>query len=333
MKLKGVNYGPILCAVGARGFHKEGYWWHWIWMLIGLTWSKTGFIAKTMTLEKRDGTPDENGKLGKNGNMELKSDGVSLKEWLPKAIWVQMVIGGAILNVLGLPNFGIRFYLEKKILQNFQEPFGLSIMAVGNNATEQIKKICLVVISYTFNAPFYVEINFGCPNTGEDPIKHLENIISQLKVAREILSSDIPIVANFNALIDINTLKAIEKYVDGYKIGNSIPAGSTDNVKWKNYNVKVIDGVVSSPLTDRDMPGAGGLSGKECFPITVEKVKEMREAKIEKPICAGNGIRSKADVIELKQAGADSCFIGSVALTQPWAMRSIIREAHKQFSV
>lgn len=86
--------GRVFCAPGARGFYGEGYPFHRTSRRFGMTWDRTGFAAKTTTVEKRA------------GNLPLKDDGVTPRELIPRCIVVKW-LSGHVLNAVGLSGPGV----------------------------------------------------------------------------------------------------------------------------------------------------------------------------------------------------------------------------------
>ncbi len=326
MELRGIDFGPIACAVGAMGFYGEGYPFHKTFRYIpGFNWDGFTLAAKTLTLHRRSGKNEE------PGNMPLMDDGLTPEETFPKCIWVERWPGGHMLNCVGLANFGIEFYLQRGYYQRLKKPYFISIMDMDpKNAVLEIRQMCQLLVRYLGNQEgsiYAVQINCACPNTGKEASTKPIELIEKLRVAREILGDHIPILANFNALVSLNTLIAIDAFVDAYWIGNTIPAGNeifSEQVWKRRFNVRRENGEWKSPLTDRGMPMAGGLSGPMCLEVTHGKVLEMyKSLSITKPIVAGNGIRSVDDIEELYDAGASMVFVGSAGVTKPWALNSL----------
>jgi dihydroorotate dehydrogenase len=135
----------------------------------------------------------------------------------------------------------------------------------------------------------------------------------------------IPIVVNFNPVVpgQIMLTAADHPACDALWIANTIPWGDP-SVDWQ-----AVYKSTESPLKRRGLPVPGGLSGPACLPVTIDKIKEARGLDIVKPIVAGNGIQSPADVQAVRQAGADAVAIGIVGLVRPWRMRRIIRAANR----
>jgi len=50
MILRGIEFGNVFNASGARGFFGEGYVYHRLWRPFGLSYDGSTFVAKTTTL-------------------------------------------------------------------------------------------------------------------------------------------------------------------------------------------------------------------------------------------------------------------------------------------
>jgi dihydroorotate dehydrogenase len=84
-----------------------------------------------------------------------------------------------------------------------------------------------------------------------------------------------------------------------------------------------------SPLEERGF-SAGGLGGAPLLPLVADWVKRVRVAGFTKHINAGGGVLCANDVDTLADAGADSVFLGSIAMLRGWRVRSAIKRAHKR---
>ena len=103
-------------------------------------------------------------------------------------------------------------------------------------------------------------------------------------------------------------------------ISNTIPWGTMpDRINWKK-----LFGSATSPL---EKFGGGGLSGAPLLPLVFEWVTNARAAGLTCPLNAGGGILAPNDAEALFDAGADSVFIGSMAILRPWRVRATIRHA------
>lgn len=308
LKFGSTLFGSVFCATGARGFYGEGYPFHKFSRLAGMNWEGSGFSAKTMTL------------LHCPGNMPLKNNGVTPREFYPRCIWVNLRTG-EMMNAVGLSNFGMDFYLKLGHYQEITKPFSLSFMLRAEDASgreAEVREICRRLKPYlkSFRAPVMVHWNFGCPNSGHNLQEFYGEICSLMEIARAELGGT-PILINTNALMPTPVFQEAARIVDGFVIGNTIPYKSTDQIDWSRYGD-------TSPIRRRGIQADGGLSSPKCLPLTIAKVQELRDSGIYKPIIAGNGIRTRSDVDTLFVAGADAIFVGSLAVVRPYALSAII---------
>ncbi len=338
-----IVYAPIFCAPGGRGFFGEGYPWHRYAKFLGMTWKRTSFAAKTVTLEPT------------KGNMPLKKDGLTPKEFKPKCIEVYPY-SGHLVNAVGLSNAGLKRLSKDGRWQDFPTNFMLSFMPQGNDLQEKVENARKFVRAFIdfflrnhFRSQFALQVNCACPNTKTDTaclLSEAEEILGCFEPLREL---GIPIVANFNPLVPVETIRRTEPFCDAFWIANTVPWGqAADRIDWRKFARSVTrrdehgfakevvpvdkNGLPVSPLILRGMPAAGGLSGPDCLPITIDTLRKIRSAGISAPIVAGNGIQCGEDVRKVADAGASAVAISSVALLRPHRMRGIIRTAHEVFS-
>lgn len=317
LTLRGVNYGSIFCAPGARGFFGEGYPYHRIAGPLGMTWEGTGFVSKTIVYPPRA------------GNMPFRGDRLTPRELLvPRSIVVKP-FSGHVLNAVGLSGPGAEWALATGRWQVITEPFMISFMSVAATAderlreTEQFVKLLRRYLPQ-FQAPVAVQFNRACPNTGHPPDEFYAETYAQLDLFGTL---GISIVVNYNPAVPGEVLKstAEHKACEALWVANTFPWGDP-RINWE-----AIFGSLESPLSRRNLPvpGGGGLSGPVCLPHTIERVIEARRLGITKPIVAGNGVQRASDVRTLRRAGADAVAIGVVAMVRPWRMRSIIAAANR----
>lgn len=318
LTLRGTDFGNIFCAPGARGFFGEGYPYHRLARMLGMTWRRTGFVSKTIVYPPRA------------GNMPFRQDMLTPKERLvPRSIVVKPG-SGHVLNAVGLSGPGAEWALRTGRWQKRTDPFMISFMSVAADPEERLAETKLFVELLgrhlrEFKAPFAVQANRACPNTGHPPDEFYAETDEMLDLLGGL---GIPVVVNYNPTVPGEVMRATADHeaCDALWIGNTIPWGDT-RINWE-----AIFGGLESPLARRDLPvpGGGGLSGPSCLPHTIERVIEARHLGVTKPIVAGNGIQRSSDVRTLRRAGADAVAIGVVAMVRPWRMRSIISAATAQ---
>lgn len=323
LKLQDTDFGSVFCATGARGFYGEGYPFHRAWRYFGMDWTDTGFAGKTLTLLPRRGSEHN-----EPGNMPLKDDGVTPKEFSPRCIWVDFR-RGEMLNAVGLSNFGAKFYFDSGQYHKFERPFFISFMCMANDTAgreAELREFCQLFKRYLpFRAPVALQLNFGCPNAKHDLAKFYAEICRLCELAKSLLG--IPVVVNCNALMPTNILIEVARVADALWIGNTIPfndPATRDRIDWERFGDE-------SPLLRRGISTGGGLSSHTCLPFTISKVAQLRDSGVNTPIISGNGIRNPSDIFDLAKVGTDAAFIGSLAVVRPWNMQSVVRTAWQEF--
>lgn len=318
MKLRGINFGPVLGASGVQSFFGEGYPFHKVtnpFGLFGDLFKGVTFVAKTTTLNKRE------------GNMPLKKDGITPREMKPDCIRVNFP-EGVVLNSVGLSGPGAEALFEDGRWQERTEPFFLSFMSLGSTAEERLedlKSFLILLRKYMplFKAPIGLQKNELCPNVGQK-ISWSE-LIDESRIGLEMAAElNIPLMPKLNVLTPIEVAHAISesKYCDALCISNTIPWGELpERIDWEG-----LFGGKTSPLAHF---GGGGLSGKPLLPIVCDWVKEARYAGIKKPINAGGGILCPDNVNVLHKA--DSISLGVITMLRWWRMQKTIKRAHELF--
>ena len=319
MKLRNIEFGPVLNASGARGFF-EGYRYHNWFKLLGLNFDGCTFVAKTTTLEKKE------------GNMPLRKDGITPRDWLPKCIKIYPLGGGGmILNAVGLSGPGAEALFEDGRWQERRDPFFISFMPIADTAQARINELKSFVEMFDgylleFNAEVGLQINCSCPNADLDENELVDEVIKWLPIAGQL---DVPLMPKFSIVTSVEAVKEIcdSSYCDAICVSNTIPWGKLpDKVDWVG-----LFGTNVSPLAQFK---GGGLSGRPLFGPLVDWVFEARKAGIKKPINAGGGIMDANNVNMLSHVIDDknsSVFVGSVAILGPWRIKEIIKRAHQIF--
>jgi dihydroorotate dehydrogenase (NAD+) catalytic subunit len=293
MIIKGINFGNIFNASGARGFYGEGYPFHKLLKLSGLNFNGITFVSKTATLEPH------------KGNMNNKI--------FPKCIKVNFS-KGIILNAVGLSNPGAIDVISSCMPIN--KPYMLSYMPVSNKqiseTTNYAKIICASGIKNCG-----IQLNISCPNTNNNHneiLKNAHNLINCFNII------DNPLFIKLNALTPIEVALEISenKRCDGLICSNTIPWSQLP--EWINWNK--LFGTNVSPLTEF---GGGGLSGAPLLPIVVDWIIRARAAGITKPIIGGGGILSKDNALEIMYAGANAIELGSIFILRPWRVKEVVK--------
>jgi dihydroorotate dehydrogenase len=316
MQLRGINFRPVANAAGTQGFFGEGYWYHRYAKRIGLTFQGCCFIAKTTTLRIR------------TGNMLLSDkDGITPVERMPKCIVVKPW-KGIVLNAVGLSGPGAEHLLTTGYWQQRTEPFFLSFMSVEGTPSKrltELKRFIYLFKQYlgNFKVPVGLEINLSCPNAGLDPDLLVYEGEEALEEAARL---NTPLQLKFNALVPAEAVCKIAQHeaCDAITMSNTIPWGKLpERINWKR-----LFGSEKSPL---DHLGGGGLSGWPLRDIVREKIRQIRDCGLRKPIWACGGIDSVNAVTQACEAGASGIQFGTVAIVRPWRTKSIIQQANHLF--
>lgn len=318
IQIRGVSFNPMLNASGARGFFGEGYWFHWVWYVFTLgffNWAMTTFVAKSATLNARP------------GNMPLKSDGLTPREFFPRCIYLGWAFSKAVtLNAVGLSNRGAAWLLAKKRWQRRAEPFFLSFMPVGMTKEERFEELCtfldqLIERVHEFRSAFGLQLNLSCPNTGHatddlpsEALAWLDEIDRRKSVG--IFMHGMPVLLKVNVFLRAEQALKIGAHprCDGFVCSNTIP--------WKDLNDLGFDtahhlGMEISPLVDL---GGGGFSGPTMVWWVCNWIGQVRKLGYSGAIIGENGIRRPGHAIKMLEAGANGVGVGSMAMIRPWML-------------
>ncbi len=326
MRLRDIDFGPVIGASGLQGFFGEGYPHHKLFKILfpfGFRFNGITFTAKTTTLEFR------------RGNMSLGDDGLTTRKLFPDCIRVNLG-QAAVLNAVGLSGPGALFLLAKQGSDNpwiqRTEPFFLSFAPTATTPELRLKETkdflkYLQVFAAQFKAPFGLQINFSCPNT-EHGSTEGEAFVAEVHAVLDALRPlNVPLVPKLNALTPPNIARQISDHpaCDALCVSNTIPWGSLpEKIDWVG-----LFGVKESPLAKY---GGGGLSGSPIFEIVRDWMCQARnEAGIRKPIIAGGGIMNESEAGELVRSGASAISLGSIAIVRPWRLARVIRGIYHSF--
>ncbi len=329
MELRGQEFGHIAGGSGVQGFfgHGNEYPHHRLLGPLGLLdFTGMTFVAKTVTLEPN------------KGNLVVEPDGYTVRQWKQPCIHVsfKMWQERVVLNKVGLTNLGLKATLDLGHWQKRTKPFMISFMSIKSTADERVLELeaavrVLLAHLVDFDAPFALQINLSCPNVGVD---HSEGFVEEAMRSLTAASRlGIPILLKVDALTPVYSMMIVEGHpaFNGFVTTNAIKLGTLiEGVDWeRTIGFKPED----SPLhkVGAAGTGGGGASGDILFPLVESQVTRLRAAGFRKAIQAGGGVRSVDHVRRLKRAGADSVFIASHAIYEPWNVASTIRGANQVF--
>ncbi len=330
LTLRGIPFGKIFNAPGARGFFGECHSFHLGGNLMGLPWKGTNFIAKTTTWEPC------------KGNMPLRADGITPREFMPRCIAVNFK-DGHVVNAVGLSGPGSRQLFLRGHWFRMTTPFMLSFMAVRPTREgrleelREFKKEMQVYGKYLPEDIVAIQLNRGCPNTGTkiDEQTFVEETWEQLE---EVSGIDRPVVVNTSPTISVDTLCdiAIHPSCAAVSPTNTVPWGQDSRIPWDKLFVRaesedwdalwrVTFNTHWSPLMGlKGLSSPGGLSSPLVAPIGIELIRQAKEAGIRCPVIGGAGTQDAETAIRYLEAGADALAIGVISTVRPRNMRRTI---------
>ena len=327
MNLQGIRFNYALDQSGIRNFDGNGYPYHRFLKGSGFSFNNCSFVAKTTTLKSRRGPS-----WGESGNMPLKDDGMTPREFKPKCIHVSVRdwIKGQALNAVGLSGPGLDTLLACGIWQAQRQSFQISVMAVEptlEKRLEELRQMVAIFLRHQMpRTPFAIQLNISCPNVEHEDQLVAEKVV-ETKASLAILSVlGKPLIVKVNAYFPIQAAAEIsdDRNCHGFCNSNTLPwpeIPEADRLE--------MFGTLTSPLAHIKGANGGGLSGHYLLPLVVKWVREARAAGITKPIIAGGGILRPTDLDQLAAARASAIAIGSVAFLRPWRVQGIIDRANQ----
>ena len=226
------------------------------------------------------------------GAVVTKSVGLKPRKGYANPTVVQVECG--LINAVGLPNPGIKFFAEeireaKKLLK-----IPLIVSIYGFSPKEFAENASLAAES----GADAIELNLSCPHVektgmkiGQDP-QILMKTVSKVKEATEKpvfvkLSPNVPDIA-------LLAEKAVKAGADGITAINTVRAMK-------------IDIETGRPVLAHKI---GGLSGSAIKPIAVRCIYEI-SSRVDAPVIGCGGVTSWQDAVEFMLAGASAVQIGT----------------------
>jgi len=225
------------------------------------------------------------------GAVTTKSIGLEPREGYKNPTVVQVECG--ILNAIGLPNPGIRRFVEEiKEIGRLEIPLILSIYGFS---PEEYVEAAKIAVEANIDA---VELNLSCP--------HVKGAGAEIGRSPEMVNL---VVENVKKSIDKPVFVKLTPNVSDIKeIAVAAATSGADAITAINtLRAMVIDIETCRPILSNKI---GGLSGGAIKPIAVRCVYEIYEA-VNIPIIGCGGVRTWRDAVELMLAGASAVQIGS----------------------
>ena len=248
----------------------------------------SAFVSKTITLEPRDGNP-------------------------PPRLFETP---GGMINSIGLPNKGLRGYLEHDLPELARLPVPLVTNVMGSTAAEIAALVEAVDGRPEIDA---IELNVSCPNVktgldiGADPVG-LESVIEQVRplTGKPLIvkltpnASDVPAAAQAaeaagaDAVSLVNTLRAFAPHPRD--AGRPWLGGST-----------------------------GGMSGPAVRAVALAQVRAVTQ-RVAIPVVGMGGVQTGRHAAQFIAAGATVVAVGTESFRDPAAATRIRRELHDLFA-
>jgi len=251
----------------------------------------SAFVSKTITLEPRAGNP-------------------------PPRLYETPA---GLINSIGLPNKGLRGYLEHDLPELARLPVPLITNVMGSTAAEIAALVEAVDARAEVDA---IELNVSCPNVktgldiGADP-RELELVVRRVR----------PLSAK--PLI----VKLTPNASDVAAAAQAAEAGGADAVSLIN----TLRAYAPDPRTGSGPPrpwlggATGGLSGPAIRAVALAQVRAVAQ-RVAIPIVGMGGVQSGRHAADLLDAGATLVAVGTESFRDPAAGLRIRRELHHLFA-
>ncbi len=245
----------------------------------------SAFVSKTITLAPRPGNP-------------------------PPRLYETPA---GLINSIGLPNKGLRGYLEEDLPQLAALPVPLVTNVMGSTAGELV---ALVEALDDRGEIAAVELNFSCPNVrtgldiGADP-GELAAVLAEVRPR-----TGKPLI-----------VKLTPNTADVARVAQAAETAGADAVSLIN-TLRAYAPHPRRPAEPWLGAGTGGLSGAAVRAVALAQVRSVA-ARVAIPVVGMGGIRSGAHAAAFLAAGATAVAVGTESFRDPAAATRIRRELHE----
>jgi dihydroorotate dehydrogenase (NAD+) catalytic subunit len=239
------------------------------------------FVSKTITREPRAGNP-------------------------PPRLWEAPA---GLINSIGLPNKGLRGFLDSDLPVLAELPVPLVVSVMGFSRDE-----LATLVAAVGERPevAMIELNVSCPNVETGLVMGADPAETARALERVRPLADKPLVVKL-------TPTASEPAV--------VAAAAEESGADALSLVNTLRGMALDPHTSRPWLGGvtGGLSGPAIRPVALEQVAAVA-ARVEVPVIGMGGIASGRDAADFLAAGASAVAVGTESFRDPSAGRRVARE-------
>jgi dihydroorotate dehydrogenase (NAD+) catalytic subunit len=248
----------------------------------------SAFVSKTITLEPRDGNP-------------------------PPRLYEAPA---GLINSIGLPNKGLRGYLEDDLPELARLPVPLITNVMGSTSDELVELVTALDARPEIDA---LELNVSCPNVetgldiGADP-RELHAVVTQLRplTAKPLIVKLTPNTADVAAVAQA----AQDAGADAVSLINTLrayaPHPRVSGAAWLGN-------------------ATGGLSGPAIRAVALAQVREVA-ARVAIPVVGMGGVQSGLHAASMLEAGATLVAVGTENFRDPAAGTRISREVDDLFA-
>ena len=248
----------------------------------------SAFVSKTITLEPRDGNP-------------------------PPRLYEAPA---GLINSIGLPNKGLRGYLEDDLPELARLPVPLITNVMGSTSNELAELVTALDARPEIDA---LELNVSCPNVetgldiGADP-RELHAVVTQLRplTAKPLIVKLTPNTADVGAVAQA----AQDAGADAVSLINTLrayaPHPRVSGAAWLGN-------------------ATGGLSGPAIRAVALAQVREVA-ARVAIPVIGMGGVQSGPHAASVLEAGATLVAVGTENFRDPAAGTRISRELDDLFA-
>jgi dihydroorotate dehydrogenase (NAD+) catalytic subunit len=239
------------------------------------------FVSKTVTLEPRQGNP-------------------------PPRLWE---LAGGLINSIGLPNQGLRGYLEHDLPELAMLPVPMIVNVMGSTR-DQVAELVSAFAERDEVAA--LELNVSCPNVetglqmGADPAE-IEALLGRV---RSLTGKPLIVKLTPNA-------------TDVPAVARAAEHAGADAVSLIN----TLRGMALDPRTGQPWLGGvtGGVSGPAVRAIALALLHAVAQA-VQLPIVGMGGVGRGADALDLMRAGASLVAVGTESFRDPAAGQRVASE-------
>jgi dihydroorotate dehydrogenase (NAD+) catalytic subunit len=239
------------------------------------------FVSKTITAEPRQGNP-------------------------PPRLWETPA---GVINSIGLPNKGLKGFLESDLPQLAELPVPLIVSVMGFSRDELAS---LVAAVGERDEVAMLELNVSCPNVETGLVMGADPVETARAVDRVRSETDRPLI-----------VKLTPNAAEPAAVARAAAEAGADAVSLVN----TLKGMALHPQTGEPWLGGrtGGVSGPAIRAIALEQVASVAEA-VDIPVIGMGGISTGRHAADFIASGASAVAVGTESFRDPAVGRRIAAE-------